>query len=73
MAENETPTPQRRSEWSRKAQTTTVALYPGDKELLAWAADFMGCSRSEVIRSAVRAYVMHLEMVTREHKPGRKP
>lgn len=44
----------------RKIQRLEVNLYEGDKQLLDEIQKFLGCSRSEAIRSSIRAFSMSI-------------
>jgi len=44
----------------------TFSMREADAELIAWAARHLGTSQSDVVRSAIRAYVFHLQTITRE-------
>lgn len=44
-----------------RANDVSVALYEGDKELLAYIAASIGCSKAEAIRTAIRAYAYSLQ------------
>lgn len=43
----------------------TIMLTKMDHELIAWAQEHLGITPSELIRAAVRAYIYHLQAVTR--------
>lgn len=47
---------------SRSDKTTnlTVSVYKGDQELIEWMQSYLGTSKSDVIRSAVRSFAAHL-------------
>lgn len=47
-------------EWGRKTKRQEVHFYEGDIKLLEFIQEYLGCSRSEAIRSAVRAFATHL-------------
>lgn len=44
----------------RKTVTLTSSCYAGDIELLEQMQAFLGCSRSEVMRTAIRLLAAHL-------------
>lgn len=48
----------------------TFALTEGDQKLLVWGAEFMGSTQSDVLRSALRAYVMHLQTLDKQRRPA---
>lgn len=52
-------------EESRKARRTSFVWYPGDDALVNFICGYLGCSKSEAVRSAVRAYAMHLKGLER--------
>ena len=52
-------------ESSRKGRRTSFVWYPGDDELLDYIRSFLGCGKSEAVRSALRAYAMHLQSLKR--------
>jgi hypothetical protein len=43
----------------------TFALTEGDQRLLQWGAAYLGTTQSDLMRTALRAYVMHLEALAR--------
>lgn len=49
--------------YTRKVVSRSYMLAPGDLELLKWGADFLGCSQSDVVRSAIRSFVTSLQNV----------
>ena len=42
---------------SRNVALKSFALYPRDNEMIDDLAGFLGCSRSEAVRTAVRSFV----------------
>ena len=38
----------------------TFVLNEGDDKLITWMAEFLGCSKSDAVRSAVRAFATQL-------------
>lgn len=52
-------------EYVRKQHARSFNLDKGDLELLAWCGEFLGCSKTEVVRTAIRAYAMSLENMSR--------
>lgn len=53
----------------RKKKDVTLTFDEKDIELLGWLAEYLGVSRSEAARSAVRAFAG--QMATLEKKRGR--
>jgi hypothetical protein len=51
-----------------KTVTVTVSLYPGDVELLEWLAEFLGASRSDAVRTAVRTSAVHFQEISKQIK-----
>lgn len=43
----------------------TIGFKEGDLELMEWGMKFLGCSRSDLVRSAVKAYVFHLQAISK--------
>lgn len=50
-------------EWERRAVRLTFSAYERDVELLAFCQQKLGCSQSEVLRTAVRSLAMQLASV----------
>lgn len=44
-----------RSQWRMNAHPRSFTLYDKDVEVIEWIADFIGCGKSEVVRTAVRS------------------
>lgn len=51
-----------------KTRNLTVSLYPGDHELVEWMVEFLGSSRSDAVRAAIRAFAMSLQEIERKQK-----
>lgn len=45
---------------SKKTSTVAVSLYEKDAQLLNWLTEYLGCSKSEAVRSAVRHMASHV-------------
>lgn len=50
----------------RKGRRTSFVWYEGDDKLLDYITEYLGCGKSEAVRSALRAYAMHLEQLSRK-------
>lgn len=49
--------------WERKVTHLTLSVYPNDIELLDFCQHRLGCSQSEVLRTAIRSLAMQLAQV----------
>lgn len=47
---------------NRKTVPLTASLYPADSEMLDAISEFLGCSRSEAVRSAIRIMATQLPL-----------
>lgn len=54
-----------RQEFS-KTTTVTVSVYPGDLELITWLTEFLGGSRSDAIRTAIRTAAAHFQEIGKQ-------
>lgn len=50
----------------RKTRDLVVPGYEMDLELVAWLADFLGCSRAEAIRTAIRSFAGQMKALQKE-------
>lgn len=49
------------TDWGRKRRQTSMQFNEGDEKLVEYIAEYLGSSKSDAIRSAIRAYAMHLQ------------
>lgn len=58
------------SEWKkredRKQKDLVIPAYPRDHELIDWITAFLGCSRAEAIRTAIRSFATQLKALEKE-------
>lgn len=58
------------SEWvdrkERRLKDITLTFYEADMELVEWLQEFLGCSRSEAVRSAVRSFAGQMKSLQKE-------
>lgn len=54
---------------NRRTVSLNAAVYPADAELLAAIQEYLGCSRSEAVRTCIRALAANLPL---PGKPKRK-
>lgn len=52
----------------RNTVNRTFSLYQGDLELITWGAEYLGGSNSDLVRSAVRAFVTNLQAVAKQNQ-----
>lgn len=50
----------------RKLRDLTVTVYPRDLELLEWLCGFLGCSKSEANRTAIRSFAGQMKALEKE-------
>lgn len=55
---------------SNRTTNLTVSVYRGDQELIEWMQAYLGTNKSEVVRSAVRAFATHLAYLSGSRLPG---
>lgn len=53
---------------NRKTKQMPIQLYPADAEMLDLIVEYLGCSRSEAVRSAIR--IMASQLPLRGRKRG---
>jgi hypothetical protein len=46
-----------------------IQVYEGDAKLLEWIAEFLGCSKAEAVRSAIRSMAAQLTMIDKRSPP----
>lgn len=51
-----------------KTVNMTVSIYPGDKELVDWLMEYLGSTKSDVVRSAIRALASNLQAIAEKQK-----
>jgi hypothetical protein len=61
--------PRKTRDEQRKKKDVTLTFDPIDIDLLGWLAEYLGVSRSEAVRTAVRSFAG--QMATLEKKRGR--
>lgn len=65
----------RKSEWvnrqDRKQKDLVVPVYPQDLELVLWLQQFLGCSKAEAVRTAIRSFAGQMKGIQRD--VGRGP
>lgn len=54
--------------YPRRGVNTSVDLNEGDAKLIAWGAEFLGCSKAEFHRSAIRAFATNLQQISNKIK-----
>ena len=52
----------------RKTSSVTLSLYDGDEKLIKWLQEYLGCSKSEAVRSAIRSFGMQLQQFDKRQK-----
>ena len=50
----------------RKMRDLVVTVYPTDLELLEWLQEFLGCSKSEAVRTALRSFSGQMKALQKE-------
>jgi hypothetical protein len=50
----------------RKLKDLVVGAYERDHELIQWITEFLGCSRSEAIRTAIRSFAAQMKALEKE-------
>lgn len=51
------------TEFERAAKSLSISMYPRDFELVEQLAQFLGCSKSEAIRTAIRSMTAQLGVI----------
>lgn len=51
---------------SRKQKDLVIPAYQTDIELVAWLTEFLGCSRAEAIRTAIRSFAGQMKALEKE-------
>jgi len=58
------------NEWvdrkTRRQKDLTVPVYPADAELVEWLREFLGCSRAEAIRTAIRSFAGQMKALEKD-------
>lgn len=55
---------------ARKQKDLVVPAYQQDHELVEWLTTFLGCSRAEAIRTAIRAFAGQMKAIDKDMRRG---
>lgn len=49
----------------RRGRQTAIHFNEGDHELAEWIAEYLGCTKADAVRSAIRAFAVHLQAISK--------
>jgi hypothetical protein len=61
----------RQPRYDGKTSNLTISVYEGDQVLVEWMAGFLGGSKSDAVRTAIRHYAAVLQAISRRVDEGK--